>query len=350
MLRPLIQRRATPLSKPELPRHVERPPPSSKRSPILRLGLHGIVKLLRLLPVPSSPQVTIPYTSYPHIVEAIFEYADYSTKLKGRLMCWDLKVAIDRSLLSTSLLIKPRNGGRDFSIRSRAGVLPWFHPLGSRTAQLATMEEAREIAIAGRFRRAPRLEYWLLFLGEECVVRIAHDGVSSQGGQWTFVRPRRLQIIRNEYCSCGREGLSNSRGGLRISHQADQVALTLRRLPFRAGPVIDALLHSCQSNCALSNGILHPNVKRLCVEYPRPYPDGSAAPCEIFRFGHLRGRHGTHDDLEVELVQYSVPETHAAVTRLQAVSELGVDQLHVSGVNVTDESSGRWNYWSTDEV
>lgn len=123
----------------------------------MRLGSRDIAKLLRLFPTASSPQTTIPYTAYPHIVAAIFDQADYATKLKGRLMCWDLKVAIDRSLLSTSLLIKPRNGGRDFLIRSRAGVLPWFHPLGNRTAQLATMEEALEIAIAGRFKHAPRL-------------------------------------------------------------------------------------------------------------------------------------------------------------------------------------------------
>lgn len=162
--------------------------------------------------------------------------------------------------------------------------------------------------------------------------------MSLQGAKWTFVRPRRLQIIRNEYCSCGREGL-------RISHQAEQVALSLRRLPMTARGVLDAIVLMCQSNCAFSNGILHPAVKRLCVEYPKPAADGSVAGSEIFRFGHLRGRHRPQDDLLVEVVQYGATEGDAALTRLQAAFELGVDQLHVSSVNMKGPSPGRWNHW-----
>lgn len=339
MLRPLVARRATQGSKPDAPVRHDRPPPPRPPSPLLGLGFTKIIRLLRSLPVPPSPTTTIPYAAYPHIVEVIFAQTDYTTKLKGRLLCWGVKAAVDRSLLDTSLIVKPRNGGRDFSIRSRAGTLPWFHPLGNRAAQLATMEETLELVIAGGFRRAPRLEYWLLFLGEHCVVRIAHFGAKPQGAKWTFVRPRRIQIVRNEYCSCGREGL-------RISHQADQVALTLRRLPITARCVLDAMVHMCQSNCAFSNGILHPAVKRLCVEYPKPGEDGSPAALEIFTFEHLRGRRGTNEELLVEIVQYNAPDADAAITRLQAAFELGVDQMHVTSINNIGPSPGKWNYWA----
>lgn len=339
MLRPLIERRASqPHSvKPEHAFRMDRLAPPPARQSGVRTSANRVASFLRLVRVPLTSPPKITYASYPHIVEAILVQSDYKTKLHARLMCWGIKTAVDRSLLSTSLLIKPRLGGRDFSIRSRAGVLPWFHPLGNRAAQLATLEETLELSIAGRFKSAPRLEYWLLFLGEDCVVRIAHDGVRPAGVRWTFVRPRRLQIIRNEYCSCGRDGL-------RISHEAEQVALTVRRLPMTVRGVLDAMAHFCQSNCALANGVAHVAVERLVVELPRPAKDGSVAGAGFFLFGHLRGT-AVNPDLHVEIVQYGTSDEDAALTRLQAAWELGVDPDNVTSINIQSPFPRRYNYW-----